>query len=34
MLWFKVYPWFKFYSPLFWDMVMYYNEFETKKNKI
>ena len=27
-------PWFKFYFPLFWDMAMYDNEFETKKNKI
>ena len=23
-------PWFKFYFPLFLDMVMYDNEFETK----
>ena len=29
----KFYPWFKFYSPLFLDMVMRDNEFETKGNK-
>ena len=27
-------PWFKFYFPLFWGMVIYDNEFKTKKNKI
>ena len=27
-------PWFKFYFLLFWGMVIYDNEFETKKNKI
>ena len=27
-------PWFKFYFPLFWDMVMYDDEFDTKENKI
>ena len=30
----QFYPWFKFYFPLFWGMVMYDNEFKTKKNKI
>ena len=30
----QFYPWFKFYFPLFLDMVMYHNEFETKENKI
>ena len=30
----QIYPWFKFYFPLFWGMVMYDNEFETKENKI
>ena len=30
----QFYPWFKFYFPLFWGMVMYVNEFETKENKI
>ena len=30
----QFYPWFKFYFPLFWGMVMYDNEFETKENKI
>ena len=30
----QFYPWFKFYFPLFWDMVMYDNEFKTKENKI
>ena len=30
----QFYPWFKFYFPLFWGMVMYYNEFETKENNI
>ena len=24
----------QFYFPLFWGMVMYDNEFETKENKI
>ena len=28
----QFYPWFKFYFPLFWGMVMY--EFKTKGNKI
>ena len=27
-------PWFKFYFPLFWGMVMYDNVFKTKENKI
>ena len=26
--------WFKFYFPLFFDMVMYGSEIETKENKI
>ena len=30
----QFYPWFKFYFPLFWDMVIYDNEFKTKGNKI
>ena len=30
----QFYPWFKFYFPLFWGMVMYDNEFETKEIKI
>ena len=30
----EFYPWFKFYFPLFWGMVMYDNEFITKRNKI
>ena len=30
----QFYPWFKFYFPLFFGMVMYDNEFETKENKI
>ena len=30
----QFYLWFKFYFPLFWGMVMYDNEFETKENKI
>ena len=30
----QFYPWFKFYFPLFLGMVMYDNEFKTKKNKI
>ena len=29
----QFYPWFKFYFLLFLGMVMYDNEFETKKNK-
>ena len=28
------YPWFKLYFLLFWGMVMYDNEFETKENRI
>ena len=28
------YPWFKFYFPLFLGVVMYDNEFKTKKNKM
>ena len=27
----KFYPWFKFYFPLFWGMVIYGNDFEKKK---
>ena len=34
MLWFNFFPWFKFYFPLFWGMVMYDNKFKTKENKI
>ena len=30
----QFYPWFKFYFPLFWVMVMYDNEFEPKKIKL
>ena len=30
----QFYPWFKFYFPLFWGMVIYDNEFETRENKI
>ena len=30
----QFYPWFKFYFPWFWCMVMYDNEFKTKGNKI
>ena len=30
----QFYLWFKFYSALFWGMVMYDNEFKTKENKI
>ena len=30
----QFYPWFRFYFPLFWGMVMYDNKFETKENKI
>ena len=29
----QFYSSFKFYFPLFWGMVMYVNEFETKENK-
>ena len=29
----QFYPWFKFYFPLFWGMVMYNNEFKTMGNK-
>ena len=33
MFWFNfVLAWFKFYFPLFWGMVIYDNEFETKEN--
>ena len=27
------YPWFVFYFPLFWSMVIYDNVFETMENK-
>ena len=30
---FQFNPWYKIYFPLFWSMVMYDNEFETKENK-
>ena len=30
----KFYPMFKFHFPLFWGMVMYYNEYKTKGNII
>ena len=30
----QFYPWFKFYSLLFWGLLMSDNEFETKENKI
>ena len=30
----QFYPRFKFYFPLFWGMVTYVKEFETKENKI
>ena len=30
----QFYPWFKFYFPLFWGMVMYDNELKTMRNKI
>ena len=30
----QFYPWFKFYFPLFWGVVMYANESKTKENKI
>ena len=29
----QFYPWFKYYIPLFWSMVMYDNEFNTKEKK-
>ena len=29
----QFYPWFNFYFPLFLGMVMYDNQFKTKKNK-
>ena len=29
----QFYPWFQFYFPLFWGMVMYDNEFKTKGNQ-
>ena len=29
----QFYPWFNFYFPLFWGMVIYDNEFKTKGNK-
>ena len=29
----QFYPWFKFYFPLFWGMVIYVNESETKEIK-
>ena len=29
----QFYPWFKFYFPLFWGLVMYDNEFKTKGNE-
>jgi len=40
ILWLHVYvvaqfcPWFKFYFPLVWGMVMYDNEFKTNGNMI
>ena len=30
----QFYPWFKLFFLLFWGMVMYDNEFETKENRI
>ena len=30
----QFYPWFKYYFPLFWGMVMYNIEFETKESNI
>ena len=34
-MWFNfILSWFKFYFPLFLGMLMYDNEFKTKKNKI
>ena len=30
----QFHPWFMFYLPLFWGMVVYDNKFETKENKI
>ena len=29
----QFYPWFQFYFPLFWGMVMHDNEFKTKENQ-
>ena len=29
----QFYPWFKFYFPLCWGLVIYDNEFKTKENK-
>ena len=29
----QFYPWFKFYFPLFWGMVMHGNQLKTKGNK-
>ena len=29
----QFYPWFEFYFPLFWGMIMCDNEFKTKGNK-
>ena len=29
----QFYPWFTFYFPLFWGMVMYTKEFKTKGSK-
>ena len=34
MLWFNFVPGLNFLFLLFWGMVIYDNEFETKKNKI
>ena len=30
----QFFPWFKWYFPLLLGMVMYHNEFKTKRNKI
>ena len=30
----QFYPWFKFYFPLCWGLVMYDHEFKTKENKL
>ena len=30
----QFYPWFKYYVPLFWSMIMYDNEFNTKEKKL
>ena len=30
----QFYPWFKFYFPLIWSMVMYDNEFKTEESKV